>query len=158
MARVALTIAVCAGATLSGCAPYTHAEVSALRPAQAPRAGRVFIQSSVVCRARLDDSIGTGRSSLGLLHAALDLAGASGRPRLARDALAHFSVAATDDSWAVADGGIAVDIARADGLGHERWIVDPAWMLRRLRGGGLIARQGDFADVVAALQLMLPAP
>ena len=154
-ALVTSAVAVAALALAPGCRPYGHAEVVGLCPSSTRTTGAGSDRR--VHRVSFDTSVATGKASMDLLYATLGLAGATGSPRLARSGLAHFGLEPdTSVRAAVRTGGIVIDIARDDGLGQERWVVDPRWLLRRLDGGGLLARQGDFRDVLSALALIMP--
>jgi len=163
-ARSALLLAVLPPLLCLGCSGYRRVDVSSVvsvrqaAPAPSGRGLREMAQTvNVSWQVSIDSSVGTGRAGLRLLRAALDFAGASGRTRLASQALAHFGVSANGTIRNPSAGCVRIDVFRTDGLGRESWLVDSNWAVRKLESGALLAWEGDFTDVLSALKLILPA-
>lgn len=99
-------------------------------------------------RLTLGSSSPTDRAALSLVALALQRVAAAGGPRSILDGLEHFARAGLPR--------FVIHLDHRDGRGRETWIIDRAWALRKLDGGGVLVWQGELGPVLRSLSLVLP--
>jgi hypothetical protein len=160
----AIAVAVAMGLGAGGCGGYFRAEIHSLaprgayvdrgRPVLSPPEHRTRRSHRLVA---IDASRATGRAELGLLKATLAFAEAMGASRLASLAVSHFeSHAAGTSASEDFSPGVCIKILRGEVFGDETWFVDSQWIVRELRNGALLAWEGDFAQVIATIDMLVP--